>query len=239
MRKVLISLVLAFFAGLVVFSGAQAHTDVTPLEAKYMIDSNDQLIVLDVREVSEYCDADGQSTDANGHIPGALNYPWSSGVLQSRYEELPMDSPILVVCRLGSRSNSAANFLDSEGYLYIFDMLGGMTAWEWERALCVDSDEDDFNDDLDNCPDTYNPSQEDSDLDGIGNACDQDCPNLDMLNPVNFMDFAILAQNWQTVPLNLAVDLDGNQFVDINDLALFVKYWLSDCYEDNPEETAR
>ena len=49
-------------------SNTWAHTDVTPEEAKNMIDSNAQLIVVDVREVSEYC-------SVNGHIPGAVNYP--------------------------------------------------------------------------------------------------------------------------------------------------------------------
>ena len=57
-------------------SSASAHTDVTAEQAKIMIDSNDQLIVVDVREEYEYCD------DIGGHIPGALNYPWSSGILQ-------------------------------------------------------------------------------------------------------------------------------------------------------------
>lgn len=39
---------------------------------------NEQLVILDVREEIEYCSAEG-------HIPGALNYPWISGVLQELY----------------------------------------------------------------------------------------------------------------------------------------------------------
>jgi rhodanese-related sulfurtransferase len=74
---------------------------------------------VDVREVYEYC-------DAIGHIAGALNYPWNSGVLRALYEELPADCPLLVVCRSGGRSNQAANFLDSKGYSLVYDMLGGM-----------------------------------------------------------------------------------------------------------------
>ncbi len=147
-------------------SSTWAHTDVTPEEAKNMIDTNDDLIVVDVREKdSEYC-------DETGHIPGALNYPWSSGVLETNYEELPLDGEILLVCRSGSRSNSAALFLDSKGFLSIYDMEGGMMAWEWDTVSCVDSDDDGVNDDLDNCPNEYNPNQEDADEDGTGDACE-------------------------------------------------------------------
>jgi len=106
-----------------------AHTDVTVAEARDLIASTSDLTVVDVREPYEYC-------DARGHIPGALNYPWSSGVLRARYEELSADGPVLVVCRSGGRSNAAASFLDSEGFQEVYDMLRGMNAWQWETAPC-------------------------------------------------------------------------------------------------------
>jgi len=108
---------------------ALAHTDVTPAQARDLIDSTDNLIVVDVREPGEYC-------DAIGHIPGALNYPLNSGVLQAQYDELPMDGSILVVCRSGGRSNAAANFLDSKGFTTVYDMMGGMSAWPGETVPC-------------------------------------------------------------------------------------------------------
>lgn len=148
------------------------HTDVTPQEAKNLFDTNDDLIVVDVREEeSEYCNK-ATSSVPPGHIPGALNYPWSSGVLQERYTELPLEGEILIVCRSGNRSNQAAEFLDSKGYKHIYDMTEGMSAWEWDTVVCVDSDGDGINDDLDNCPNKFNPNQEDNDQNGLGNACD-------------------------------------------------------------------
>jgi rhodanese-related sulfurtransferase len=149
------------------------HTDVTPQEAKNLIDTNTDLIVVDVREEeSEYCSEDLTSSVPPGHIPGALNYPWSSGVLEEKYTELPIAGKILVVCRSGNRSNQAAEFLDSKGYEQIYDMTEGMSAWEWDTVGCVDSDGDGINDDLDNCPDKYNPNQEDNDQNGLGDICD-------------------------------------------------------------------
>ena len=106
-----------------------AHTNVTVQQARDLIESTSDLIVVDVREPYEYC-------NARGHIPGSLNYPWNSGVLQARYEELPADAPILVVCGSGGRSNSAANLLDSNGFSTVYDMLRGMNAWLWETAPC-------------------------------------------------------------------------------------------------------
>jgi rhodanese-related sulfurtransferase len=112
-------------------SYALAHIDVTAEQARGLIESTNDLIVVDVREPYEYC-------DAVGHIPGALNYPLSSGVLEARYEELPIDGPVLVVCRSGGRSNAAANFLDSKGFSFVYDMMGGMSAWIWETEPCKD-----------------------------------------------------------------------------------------------------
>ena len=113
-------------------SSVSAHTDLTVEQAQDLIDSKNYLTVLDVREPQEYC-------DENGHILGAfgaLNYPWISGVLQSRYAELPMNEPIIVVCQSGGRSNSAANFLDSRGFTEVYDMMGGMSAWTGQTVTC-------------------------------------------------------------------------------------------------------
>ena len=114
---------------LVLGAGGCAHTDVTPGQAQRLITAAEDLVVLDVRERSEYC-------DARGHIPGALNYPYTSGVLRARYRELPKDHPILVVCRSGRRSKLAAESLRSHGFSEVYNMTGGMKAWEGQTAAC-------------------------------------------------------------------------------------------------------
>ena len=105
------------------------HVDITVQEAKDMIDANPDLIIVDIREESEFC-------GEGGHIPGAVNYPWNSGVFHERYNELPLDEDILLVCRSAHRTTHAAEFLDSEGYTSVYNMAEGMNAWVWETVGC-------------------------------------------------------------------------------------------------------
>ena len=109
------------------------HTEVTAQAVNTMLTGNKDAVVLDVRERSEYCSKDG-------HIPGAINYPWNSGVLQKRYPELGVSDTIVIVCRSGWRSHKAADYLQSKGFLNIYDVAGGMDAWEGKTTGCSDSD---------------------------------------------------------------------------------------------------
>jgi hydroxyacylglutathione hydrolase len=74
--------------------------------------------VLDVREPEEY---------ARGHVPGAINLPQAE--LASRLDELPRDQPLFLMCRTGSRSRRAAQFLTQLGYDQVTNVLGGIEAW--------------------------------------------------------------------------------------------------------------
>ena len=150
---------------------ALSYTVVTPQQAQQMIETNSALTVVDVREVNEYC-------GANGHIPGALNYPWISGVLQKDYTELGLDAETLMVCQKRPRSSLASEFLDSKGFSHVYSMDGGMSVWLWNTATCVDTDGDGINDDRDNCPTVSNPDQRDTDQYGVGDACEEKklCP---------------------------------------------------------------
>jgi rhodanese-related sulfurtransferase len=74
--------------------------------------------VLDVREPKE-C--------AHGHVPGAGNLPQAD--LASRLDELLRDRPLLTICRGGSRSLRAAQFLKQAGFGRAARVKGGTDTW--------------------------------------------------------------------------------------------------------------
>ncbi len=57
-----------------------------------------------------------------------------------------------------------------------------------------------------------------------------DCPDLDSTAMVDFYDYRIVADNWQTGSVGITGDVTGDDFVDINDLNVIAYYWLLECY---------
>ena len=79
------------------------------------------LVVLDVRTKSEY---------DSGHIYGAVWIPHTE--LDARISELAghEDHEIIVYCRTGVRSVNASGTLDFYNFTKVYNMLGGITAWQ-------------------------------------------------------------------------------------------------------------
>ena len=120
MKKTL-SLFFAF--ALVVFLASQSlvlstYISVSVSEAKQMVDTNPDIVILDVRTEEEYND---------GHIGKAILIPVSE--LESRLDELGKDTETLVYCRSGVRSATASQILTDNGFSNVYNMLGGIVAW--------------------------------------------------------------------------------------------------------------
>lgn len=77
-----------------------------------------EAVALDVREPYEW----GQ-----GHVGGALHIPMRS--LSAPERELPVDTPIVVICRSGNRSGVVARALRAAGY-DAHNLDGGLKAWK-------------------------------------------------------------------------------------------------------------
>ena len=96
---------------------------VTPEEALHMM--SEDVIILDVRTVAEF---------ESGHIENAILLPHDE--INDRAESVLYDKNqiILVYCRAGSRSATAAKELISMGYTSVYD-FGGIEQWPGEIVV--------------------------------------------------------------------------------------------------------
>lgn len=91
-------------------------------EAKEMMDTLDDYIILDVRTELEF---------KYGHIPNAINIPNEEIGHFAPPDLEDKSKPILVYCRSGHRSLDASAKLALMGYDNIYE-FGGIITWEYE-----------------------------------------------------------------------------------------------------------
>lgn len=88
-------------------------------EKKISTEKNIQLI--DVRTPEEY---------QQGHIKNAKNMNVYDANFEKEIQKLDKSKPVYIYCRSGSRSRRAAQVLSNNGFKTIFDLQGGITAWQ-------------------------------------------------------------------------------------------------------------
>ena len=98
------------------------YEQITPEEAKNIMDLGEEHIILDTREQEEFDD---------GHIPNAILIPYTE--IENKAEEMLPDKEklILVYCRSGRRSKIAAENLVKLGYTNVKE-FGGIIDWPYE-----------------------------------------------------------------------------------------------------------
>ncbi len=118
------------WVGLAVFSGGMllwqtwqargAGAGISPMQATLMINREDA-IVVDVREPAEY---------AGGHIPNSRHIPLSQ--IGKRLPELEKfkGRAVIVNCASGNRSSSACTALRQAGFDKVYNLSGGISAWD-------------------------------------------------------------------------------------------------------------
>ena len=106
----------------IIVSEKAMYVEITAEEAKKIMDSGEEYILLDVREQEEF--------DA-GHIPGAILISYTEIDEKAEAMLLDKDKQILVYCRSGRRSKIAAESLAKLGYTNIKE-FGGIIDWPYE-----------------------------------------------------------------------------------------------------------
>lgn len=79
--------------------------------------------LLDVRQPGEYEDS---------HLPGAKLMPLPQ--LSDMYRELDSEKPTIVHCAIGGRSRVAAQMLSGWGFKEVYNLAGGIKAYEGPKA---------------------------------------------------------------------------------------------------------
>ena len=94
--------------------------NIGPVEATAKI-NHDEAIVVDVRSMAEFKD---------GHILNAENVPLNGLNNSLKKLEKHKSKPVIAVCKTGSRSAAACRSLRKAGFEQVFNLRGGMMAWE-------------------------------------------------------------------------------------------------------------
>lgn len=94
------------------------YKDLTPAEAKALIDTTPDLIIIDV-----------SPRYAEGHLPGAVNYYVGDGSLDEAIPTLDKSKPYLVYCHVDSVAILGAQKLIDAGFETVYRLEGNYSAW--------------------------------------------------------------------------------------------------------------
>lgn len=97
------------------------YGNLLPEEARNLIDSNPNVVVLDVRNEKEF---------NKGHLENAFLIPLKE--LSDRREELSQQDVYLVYCDNGKDSQKASKILSESGYSRVYSLVGGYNKWPYE-----------------------------------------------------------------------------------------------------------
>ena len=107
-------------------TSTQIIEDVTPQEAFTLTQGNKDnpdFIIIDVRTPEEFAD---------GYIENAINIDYYSETFRDELNRLDKSQTYLIYCRSGNRSGKALNIMAELNFREVYNMLGGIVAWEAE-----------------------------------------------------------------------------------------------------------
>jgi rhodanese-related sulfurtransferase len=123
MKWVLVSFMLF---SIVSCSYAQKGDVLSPKEFSKAITATSNTQLVDVRTPEEF---------EEGYIGNALNIDWNGDNFDEEINKLDKNRPVYVYCRSGKRSSDAATHMRKAGFKNVYELKGGMTAWEREDLL--------------------------------------------------------------------------------------------------------
>ncbi len=99
------------------------YKNLTPSEFKKSFESTSDATLIDVRTVSEI---------AGGKIKGAMEMDFFATDFNQKLLSLDRNKSYFIYCRSGNRSGQACGMMSEAGFKNLFNLAGGMIAWEIE-----------------------------------------------------------------------------------------------------------
>lgn len=96
-------------------------TMLSPTQAKENLAKDASIQLLDVRTADEF---------STGHIDNAENSCVTTDEFIQKMPNLDKEKPIYVYCKSGNRSAKATKILVDNGFTNVFEVIGGITAWQ-------------------------------------------------------------------------------------------------------------
>ena len=100
-------------------TNGQSKSLVAPKEASDLLKKDQNIQLVDVRTSGEY---------KKGHLKDAALIDFY-GNFKSEVKNLDKSKPVMVYCAVGGRSAKAAKILRNAGFNEVYDMKGGIQAW--------------------------------------------------------------------------------------------------------------
>jgi rhodanese-related sulfurtransferase len=104
------------------------HIDTDAFNALY---KKADVQLIDVRTPAEY---------AEGHLRGSLNIDVMNNQFLEKIDDLDPSKPVYVYCRSGQRSTNAGNQFIDAGFTEVYNLKGGILAWQSEGFPVVDDE---------------------------------------------------------------------------------------------------
>ncbi|GAB2791207.1 thiosulfate sulfurtransferase GlpE [Halomonas shantousis] len=105
-----------------------AFEHLAPLTLLEWLNAAHTLTLVDIRDPLSF---------AQGHIPGSRHL--DNTTVGALMDEVPRDTPLVVVCYHGHSSQQAAAWLSGQGFQKVYSLDGGFTDWASRHPARVTS----------------------------------------------------------------------------------------------------
>ncbi|MBN2018017.1 MAG: rhodanese-like domain-containing protein, partial [Candidatus Cloacimonetes bacterium] len=99
------------------------YEDITSEEALriiYQHESNNNFVILDVRTPEEI---------EHGFVENAIFIDYKADSFENKISDLDKNNIYLVYCKAGIRSTKVVEFMEENGFLYLYNIIDGFDGW--------------------------------------------------------------------------------------------------------------